>query len=306
MTFIQEPTEYTFNASALGLGGYFTRDGKRVLVPSLASVALAPGGGEGWSRVTNYDQDDISFSHAESRVAGYETSSHRFTTYSDILITNLSVWGQFKVAMLHATVTSSRDIKGDDEADFHLQATYRGVEVDGCEIIPELDVDICRSSRYAEMAEAEAARLDEPRPEATAEVVTEADVKEWERIRERRRKAILRGEPIRSTLLRDLQKGRPAEHLGKAGKNVLLVPKFASVHFGELLVKPGRRRVNLLRFDFDTRFADFGRETRLAGVADEGSDTTVSAFAARAISQNSGTLAVGSGEGNGDPVWPRG
>jgi hypothetical protein len=283
MSFLQEPTEYTFNASALGVGGYFVRDGKRVLVPSLASVALAPGGGEGWSRVVNYDQDDISFTHAESRVAGYESSPRRFTTYSDILITNLSVWGTFKVAMLHATVTSSRDIDADDEADFHLQATYRGVEVDGEEIVPELDVDICRGSRYAQMALAEAEQLDALESASQGDAARSDE--EHLRIAERRRKAIQRGEPIRSTLLRDLVKARPAEHLGRAGKNVLLVPQFASVHFGELLVKPGRRRVNLLRFDFSPRFVG---------------------FAAKELNPNSGTLTVGSGDGNGDPVWPRG
>ncbi|HEY0157171.1 MAG TPA: hypothetical protein VGF28_07790 [Thermoanaerobaculia bacterium] len=295
MTFIQEPTDYTFNASALGVGGYFVRDGKKVLVPSLASVALAPGGGEGWSRVTNYDQDDISFTHAESRVAGYATSPRRFTTYSDILITNLSVWSTFQVAMLHATVTSTRDLDSDDEAQFHLQATYRGVEVDGCEIIPELDIDICHASRYQALAEAETALLDSRRAATTEQVEALA----------RRRKAMQRGEPIRTTLLRDLQKGRRGEHLGKAGRNVLVVPNFASVHFGELLVKPGRRRVNLLRFDFGTRLPAFA-EGDIAGFAAEGSDTVLTEFATRALSQNSGTLAVGSGDGNGDPVWPRG
>jgi len=60
---------YVFNASAIGLGGILTSP-KRKIIPSLASVALAPTGGEGSSVVENYDEGGIAFDKAQSTVWG--------------------------------------------------------------------------------------------------------------------------------------------------------------------------------------------------------------------------------------------
>ncbi|MEA2464440.1 MAG: hypothetical protein QOJ98_2187, partial [Acidobacteriota bacterium] len=56
---MSNPVEYTFNASALGVGGFYDRDGRRFTIPSLASVALAPTGGEGTATVQDHNQHGI-------------------------------------------------------------------------------------------------------------------------------------------------------------------------------------------------------------------------------------------------------
>ncbi|HYO76237.1 MAG TPA: hypothetical protein VE010_07205, partial [Thermoanaerobaculia bacterium] len=185
-------TEYTFNASAIALGGYFTRGGRQILVPSLASVALAPTGGEGWANVTNYDQDGIAFTRAESRVSGYETSRNFFTTYSDIYITNLSVFDTVRVAMMHAAVTSTRDTNCPaDEATFQLHASYRGIEIDGYEVVPEIDIHTCGADYRSLLKKALAELPDADRNLSVAS----------------RRDALERGEPIRDTIVKGLKHG---------------------------------------------------------------------------------------------------
>jgi hypothetical protein len=276
--------DYNFNASALAVGGYFIRDGRKTVVPSLASVALSPDGGEGWTSLVNYDQDGIAFTRAESRVSGYETSPNFFTTRSDIYLTNLSVFGKVNIGLLQATVTSTRDLEDRDseEAKFQLHASFYGIDVDGAGIIPSIDVDVCEAS-YRELADRTIREIEE-------EPVRERDAKD------RAIAAIKRGEPIRSTMLKEMTHGnRPG--FAKEGKHVLKVPGFAKIHFGELLVKQGRRRVNLLRFDFDEMLGN------------EFEDSTVPrALAARGgvLQPASGSITVASGDGNGEPVWPRG
>jgi len=272
--------DYNFNASALGVGGYFIRDGKQTLVPSLASVALSPDGGEGSTYVTNYDRDGISFTRAESRVSGYETSPGFFTTRSDIYLTNLSVFGQVNIGLLQATVTSTRDLddREAEEAKFMLHASFYGIDVEGVGIVPKIDVDVCEAS-YKEIREKAKRQLDSaPESEEKKHAMAAVD----------------RGEPIRSTMLESMNLTHPDHRPGfaKEGKHVLKVPGFAKIHFGELLVKQGRRRVNLIRFDFNN-------------VSDQ--ETPRSAFVANAlVLPSSGSLTVASGDGNGEPVWPRG
>jgi hypothetical protein len=310
--FTEQSNDYTFNASALGVGGYFTRGGKTVLVPSLASVALAPGGGEGWSREQNYDRDGIAFTHAESRVAGYETSPGIYTTYSDILVTNLSVLDRVKVAMLQATVTSTRDIESEEEATFELHAVYRGVEIDGVEVIPRIDIDVCQTSKYETLAQ-------------NMRALFADDAQQDERAK-RQQLAIESGEPIRTSIVSDIHAhDKRAFGLMHRNRNVIVVPRFARIHFGELLVKRGRRRVNLLRFEFgrafhidgmqvmsNENFAAAENSNRSFAIAEPNAPTDsmpvaahLMSFAADSHTADSGSLTVGSGDGNGAPVWPR-
>ncbi|MDQ3282635.1 MAG: hypothetical protein M3Q69_14635 [Acidobacteriota bacterium] len=299
--FTEESNDYTFNASALGVGGYFTRNGRRVLVPSLASVALPPGGGEGWAREQNYDRDGIAFTHAESRVVGYETSPGIYTTYSDILVTNLSVLNRVRVAMLQATVTSTRDI-GCPEPKFELHAVYRGVEIDGIEVIPRIDINVCQSSNYLSLAQ------------NALPAIAACDARSLA-LAQKRQLAISRGEPIRTSIISDIEANHQDAQalLANRHRNVLDVQGLGRIHFGELLVKPGRRRVNLLRFEFGRRL-DFGgmqvmQEERVAetNIADDSMPvmhTMKLSLTADSKTADSGSLTVGSGDGNGAPVWP--
>ena len=262
--------EFTYNASALGLGGVIEQGGRVTVIPSLASVALAPTGGEGSAIVENYSRDGISFSRAESRVFGYKTSGKVYTTISDIFITNLSVLGRVKVALLQGTVTSTRHIEADDST-FELRAMYRGVEADGEEVIPAVDVDLCNSGTYEDFA-----RRIESNVPVFAEQFGVAPDALTETLRRRR-------EPIRGSLVSAV---RRSDRSLIAKGNKLEISGLGNVRFGELLVKMGRRRVNLLRFEFGRSCGDMdGRE----GPEDF-----------------TGDLTVASGDGNGVPIWPNG
>jgi hypothetical protein len=262
--------EFTYNASALGLGGVIEQGGRVTVIPSLASVALAPTGGEGSAVVENYSRDGISFSRAESRVVGYKTSGKVYTTISDIFITNLSVLGRLKVALLQGTVTSTRHLDADDST-FDLHAMYRGVEADGEELIPAVDVDLCSSSTYEDFAK----RIESNVPEFAERFGVAPDAL-TDTLRRRR-------EPIRGSLVSAMHRS-DRSLVGRGNK--LEIPGLGNVRFGELLVKRGRRRVNLLRFEFGRSSGDAdGRE---------------------APEDFNGDLTVASGDGNGIPVWPNG
>lgn len=277
---------YTFNASALGLGGLLQRGRRKIALPSQAAVALSPTGGEGSAYVENFASNGISCTRAESRVAGYSSRETYYTTYSDILITNLSVFDRLTVSLMHLTVASTRDTRN-DESSFSLHAMYRGVLLDGDEIIPELDFDMCINSDYRRLA---AAITDDTGKPAVEEKNNKKMVD-----------AIGRHEPIRSSVIRSLQI-RPTDNQDDVEVrkgNVLNVPGFARIYFGELLVKPGRRRVNLLRFQF--------APNSVAVESDHLEAVPLSAMQNfEAADGSGGTLTVGSGDGNGAPVWPQG
>lgn len=281
MSQVHDDDQYTFNASALGLGGVLQQGRRRIVIPSQASVALAPTGGEGWSSIENFASHGISCTHVESRVAGYEARHNFFTTYTDILVTNLSVFDRVNVTLMHLTVASSRDTNS-EETLFSMHAMYRGVEVDGVDVFPELDVDLCMSSDYDRLANA----LPAPRDEAKKKKLAGG---------------LARREPIRSALIKSLQV-QPRENgvaVQKLPGNALPVKGLGTVYFGELLVKPGRRRVNLLRFDFE-RMPEMDHHESVPSEA--------MAMAVRETGHlgGGGSLTVGSGDGNGAPVWPNG
>jgi hypothetical protein len=265
--------EYSFDASVLGLGGYYERDGVQKLVPSIASVVLAPTGGEGWSSKTNYDDGDIAFTHAESRVRGYRTSPGFFTTISDIYITNLRMFDTVSIALLQATVTSTRNLANTlvDESEFQLHALYRGIDVEGAEVVPALDVDVChatytslrgRANEKLKLLAAPAPEGSEPDPEPVKD-----------------------GDPVRASVVHELKHNAPPETLEAKG-NVLFVPGFAKLKFGDLVAKRGRRRVSLLTFDFNP-------------IANEKSAKDGGGF-------KSGSVTIASVGGNGEPIWPNG
>src|SRR5690242_3453506 len=147
--------EFTYNASAVGAGGVIKKlDGRNVIIPSLASVALSPTGGEGVSTRRDYTSEALSFSYAETRVFGREVAKDVFTTQTDVYITNLNVLDVLSIALLRATVTSTRSLKEDEDHAFELEAVYHGVEVKKpgqprpCEVAPKLDLCMQSVKRY--------------------------------------------------------------------------------------------------------------------------------------------------------------
>jgi hypothetical protein len=273
--------KFTFNASAIGLGGVITENGCTTVIPSLASVALAPTGGEGSSRVDNYCSHGVSFSRAETRVIGYETSNDIFTTITDILVTNLNIREKLKIALMQATITSTRYLHATD-SEFNMHAVYRGIELDKEEVEPIIDVDLCSGPG------GKASTFGDFKAKVEADVPGHArllGVDEW-----MLRDALAKNhEPMLGTLVTSTQVRRDGKLVSRAG-NKLQVNGLGDAYLGELLVKRGRRRVNLLRFEFGAPTGTFTPAgPMLMAMADGGP---------------SGSLTVGSGDGNGQPVWP--
>jgi hypothetical protein len=284
--------EFTYNASALGAGGVIERLGKRTLIPSIASVALSPAGGEGSNVVTNYSSEELSFLRAETRVAGYSVGPNIFTTYTDVYITGLRIFDSFSVALLHATVTSTRDATApSDDNDFTLHASYRGVEVNGVEVAPVLDVDLCKCTRYDDfdnlLKKKAAIAGVAPTPlEKRFGADTPAKQKLLQQlVRDRK--------VVQGSVVEKVERG---EKLSRSGHKVF-VPGLGTVRLGELMLKPGRRRLNLLRVsigkDETIVFEAAPRTRRRALESDETGSSGLT-----------GSVVVASLEGNGTPIDP--
>lgn len=297
--------EFAYNASACAAGGVIQKqNGEVVIIPSLASVALAPTGGEGITTQRGYESEAVSFSFAETRVFGREVSPNVFTTETDVYITNLRVFDVLSIAMLRATVTSTRTVDPDpahpqdDDHAFDLEATYHGVEVRDAarsrswQIAPKIDVSVKSLKRYRHLADL----ID------GTSLIPAADKKMlYTRFNTDKdgislRKALDETQPILGTLVEDVEGDAPGVNDSIAyyrhqKLHKVFIPKFGTVRFGELMLKPGRRRVNLLRIQL---------------VADE--VTPLSGFdlpVNEGIEQfQGGSLAMGSVEGNGSPLRP--
>jgi hypothetical protein len=106
-------------------------------------------------------------------------------------------------------------------------------------------------------------------------------------------------EPICASFVNALQY-KQGRTIGPQQGCKLPVKNFGTIHFGELVVKPGTRRVNLLRFVFDSTLTFDDRmlvnPTVLFGSAAD-SDLTSS-------SPLKGTMTVISEHSNGAPSWP--
>lgn len=289
---------YHYNASALGLGGVLkNRNGATTIIPSLASVALAPTGGEGSSEISNYDKDGVSFSTARSFVAGYDSGYRTFTTTCDIYITNLNLFGRLKAAILQTSISSTREVlaNGDiaiesdpDKARFSMHAMIRGLTIDDEEVVPEFDLDLCECSTYEQFT----SKIGGNGVGAYARQfgIEEHDLKNV---------LVAKAQPIRASFVRGLRH-KPTDKFGPRKGFKLPVKKFGNVHFGELVVKPGRRRVNLLRIDFDSTVGLRGREEPQAAMMMAGAESLL----LPSPPPKDGTMTILSTDGNGAPSWP--
>ena len=281
--------DFTYNASALGAGGVIERGNVKYTIPSLASVALAPTGGEGRTVVSNYHSEEVSFSHAETRVFGSETKSEWFTTSTYVLIRNLRVFDKLSVGEMRAVVTSERGFEQDDDHPFSLEVSYRDVRVRGSQAIAEADFNLLQASRYrhleplltgAENGEGIRKTRD---PEGLAKRFNANSSKDLVHVL--KQKKPVQGSVMESVEL-DSRKHGPT----------IYVPGLGYVRFAELMIKPGRRRLNLIRILFGPRKDESNSaQPFMMAMAEEGPDED---------GPTGGSFTLGSTEGNGIPVEP--
>lgn len=306
---------YAYNASAVGLGGVIHQGRKTTVVPSIASVCLASAGGEAYNSVDNYDRDDIAFTRAQTRVSGYATpiagnlGARRFFTYADVLVSNLRIFDRIRIAFMQATVTSSRDVVSPDpftelcpdQSRFNVRLFYHGVEIDGEEVAPDVDMELCHAGSYADTL-----RVLRGHPDlapAIRQIVEEFDAPEAMDLDARNR----RHKPAVNAPLVTVR--------GKGTGNRVDLRKFGRARFGELLIKPDRQRVSLLRLSLDSNWSpqrplDFIEEPLPEPQVQSlqlAADTTT-ASSEQTTSDGDGDGGGGSlssdGGSNGVPIWP--
>jgi hypothetical protein len=312
---------FTFHANTLGFGGQIDRPGlKPTYLPSQASLTLPPGGGFGESSVSNYSEDGISFYRAESRVFGSAFHDTIFRTYAHVSVLGLDVQGRIQADVLSATVTSinQRENGCTTESRISFDATIVGLVIDGQPIDVEFDPEPFRThGTFGEFVDS-FKDLDEKTMAARASAYN-WPLEECQTIGVGGKKEFhvpkRCSTGIRATLLKNttptLSRGL-ISGLTRQGFSIE-VAGFGLVHIGEVLLKAGRRRVNLLRVELGKTLADLpstrvsmpsgGDEPRLHAVAmTEGAPEPMALVTGGGIDGGGYTFA--SGEGNGTDFLP--
>lgn len=274
---------YDYNASALGLGGVLKHpNGTTTYIPSLASVHLAPTGGEGSTEISNYSKDGVSFLKACSSVFGYDSGQRTFTSGSSVLITDLNLFGRIQVTRLETSITSTRIFTDDiatqsnpDKVHFTMSSLIVGLRIDGIDVIPEFDLALSACLTHEEFT---TRLLNNSGTYAQQFGVSQGELQNV---------LATNLQPIRGSFVSALQHA-PTDKFGPPQGFKLPVKNFGHVHFGEMVVKPGRRRVNLLRIEFDM-----------------GLPFTPGAFGGYpSATSTTGSMTILSLDGNGSPSWP--
>lgn len=329
MSIQQRPPSYAYNASAAALGGVITsKKGRSTVVPTLASVCLSTAGGEASNSVENYCRDDISFAHAQTRVHGYSTPirgsvlSRRYFTYSDVVITKLQVFDRMKINFMQATVMSERVIEtGDpllelvpDLSRFSIRLFYHGVEIDGEDVVPDVDLELCHAGSYADFLRLMSSRTEDLAEETQKLLATLGGAPREAALAPDEVLTVGKGHrretpPVNAPLLTLRGNGRDKE---KVKGNRVKVPNFGRARFGEAIVKPDRQRVSLIRLSLDSDWSttpprDERFESEPQSVAFKAEGETQ--FAIQALSTpggdgQGGSLASGDSGSNGVPIWP--
>lgn len=279
--------DFAFNASALGVGGVIERGRVITTIPSLASVALAPTGGEGKSVVSNYFSEELKFSHAETRVYGrqfLDDGQPSFTTSTNVVMKDVRIFDKLHIEGMGSTVTSTRGFDGGDDHDFELLLWYRGVRIGRREITPRIDVRLIRLRRYDELLRV----LKENR---SAAVDADAFSQRFNASPDQLSKLVSERKPVQGSLVESIEGYGPKPVPAK-----IFVPGLGTVRFGELMLKPGRRRLNLLRINFGAPQVDFEMPNTLMMEEPMGDEF--------GTGLTGGSMTLGSGEGNGIPIGP--
>lgn len=282
--------EFTYNASALGAGGVIERaDGKVVTtIPSLASVALAPTGGEGRSVVSNYYSEELEFAHAETRVFGRESiidGKRAFTTFTYVLLRKVRIFDSLRIAEVKSTVTSTRGLEDDDDHQFDLELEYHGVRIKERDVFPNIDVrlrdDVKRYGHLNGLLKEKSLR----------EGGVDAFASRFNATPDQLVGLVNEKKPVQGTFVESLEMER------RPAPPTIFVPGLGTVRFGELMMKPGRRRLNLLRINFGLPKVEGAMPNALMAMDDalESGPT---------FGPSGGSMTLGSGEGNGTPVGP--
>lgn len=224
---------FAYHAQALGFAAHLTRPTCDV-VPSQASVALSQTGGEGYSTVKNFNYKGIfSFDEASSYVAG-SMEHGDYNTVAMVTVRNLNV-----AHMIHADLivcrVSSRHHPGLAEGEITFAGSrFEGLKIGGASVEPQLDHALFATyptfERFAGMGDKEAREL-------APHVCWDPNGKVPER------NGVITCSIVRN--LPDLSRSVGAKTNGYA----VQLDQFGTIYLGQIIMKPGYRRLSMLRFD---------------------------------------------------------
>jgi hypothetical protein len=290
---------FAYNASALGAGGIIERGNVITTIPSLASVALAPTGGEGRSVVSNYVSQELSFAHAETRVYGRRFTDKNgdasFTTSTYVLMKDVNIFDRVTIGEMGSTVTSTRGLNGGEDHDFEISLWYDDVRIDGKKRGPRIDARLRELKRYEDLpkllAERTAAAGGEGRSLAERFNGTTDEIV----------KLVSEKKPVQGSIVEGLEQEESAAVTARQLlPPTIYVERLGTVYFGEFMLKPGRRRLNLLRVQFGPRVDTPMPRARIMAAErpmDDSDDSGTGGV-------TGGSMTLGSGEGNGTPIGP--
>jgi hypothetical protein len=277
--------DFAFHASALGAGGLLQRGNVTTAIESLASTTLAHTGGEGRAVVSDFDSEEIGFAHAETRVFGRhhrdEKKKDRFTTSTYVFMRDLHIFDRVTVSRMGATLTSERGLDEDDDSEFEFEFSFTGIRVDGVEIEAAPDAAMKSIRRYRDL---ETVLSGDERKVKASGLVPCPSTKDLAARFHARDVAALQGElknrrPVQGSVVENLKGGK-----GQKQHHKLVVPGLGVLIFGEFMLKPGLRRLTMIRVELG--------------------DPAIAAFAMDGGKPPTGSMTIASVEGNGVPIGP--
>jgi hypothetical protein len=316
---------FTFHANTLAFGGQIEQQGTRKNLVSQASVALPPTGGFGEASTGRVVQEDISFDSSRSTVTSSESvdkdGNTTYFTFANVSVYQLDIGGRIQVAVLNSTVTSRnyRERENDcaGESSISVGGEIVGLVIDGQAIDVDFDPEpFRRHGKFGEFVDsfttmpkekvkafAEASNW--PLAECETEVEENGVTTKKYHV-PRRCTTGIRASMLRSTT----PQLTPGEIPGITRKGFTIeVARFGLIHLGEVLLKAGRRRINLMRVELNKTLD--GSPMVRAALPDSGGEPRLvtAAFSAASepfalVGASGGGYTFASGEGNGTDFIP--
>lgn len=190
-------------------------------IPGQASTSLSQTGGEAYSRVEGFNWKGlISFDEAASYTTGSRDHG-AYNTLATVTVRNLNVANMVHADLVVARVTS-KHLPGKDEGEI----TFAGSMIRGLVIAGEpIDLDFCHSSFADHATYASFTRNSDNLEHTSPHFDPEKNV-------------------VTSSIVRGIR-GSSA----KVDRYMISVPEFGKIYLGQVLMRPGYRRISMLRFE---------------------------------------------------------
>jgi hypothetical protein len=242
---------FAFHANALAVGGLFTAP-TRQIISSEGSMALAPTGGGGSVTIENYNFNNLNLITCDriiTSVSGNLDDDGVYRTSASIQLNNFNAFGRISASLVQATVFSEHHHvanKRTAESEITFTAQFRGLSINGVAIEPVLDLDVFNQHATYDALHKHLEAVDARDPKRYLSTLGTTTTEALANARD--------NQVLRSSLVNDVSKECNAGMNGLQRDNFTVhVRGFGRVYLGEVLIKKGRRRLNMLRVELDPR-----------------------------------------------------